>query len=636
MKRTTQDLTQHPTASPSVARNGHTAFAPASSLPHAFARVVQAHAGRQALVDGERAWTYVALEQAASANAAALKRIGVARGDFVGICMHRSAEAVIAMLAIVKLGATYVPFDPAAPEQRLAAQANAAGTRVLVIAEGQAAPSWARHPIHAVGATVSGIPARAPVPDIHGLELAYVIYTSGSTNEPKGVCTTHRGIIDLVVGASYANIAPDDVLCQTMSIAFDGSTFEIWGALLNGACLVIAPPRASVKELCDLIERHRITVLLLSTGLFNSLSTEALQRLRSLRVLLAGGDVISPLPARGFLEAGGRVMVNGYGPTEVTTFSHCHLMTTAHAVPDTVPVGLPVYGTSAYVLDADLRPVPIGEEGELYVAGTGLSQGYLANPSLTAERFLPDPFAADGSRMYRTGDLVRQSTSGCLDYIGRIDTQVKIRGFRVELAEVETCLCTAGGLLAACVVHVRNTDTSMLVAFCVAKEGAAPVREEMLLQQLRLQLPDYMIPRHVVFMPELPLTINGKVDRSRLESSAGALLVQSDDEATSATPDDLESQLLGHFRRLLGDPCLGPDDNFFDAGGDSLAAMRFCAQLSELHAVELPLSALFEADSLGTVIGRIRQLKPNPPTSASVRHEAGRAPADATNPETVP
>ncbi len=632
MTRSTQELTRHPAASPSVARNGHTAFAPASSLPHAFARVVQAHAARQAIVDGERAWTYAALEQAANAQAAALERTGVSRGDFVGVCMPRSAEAVLAMLAIVKLGAIYVPFDPRAPEQRLAAQADAAGVRVLVIADGQVAPPWARQPIHVVNATASDITTRARVPDIHGLELAYVIYTSGSTNEPKGVCATHRAVIDLIAGASYANLGPDDVLCQTMSIAFDGSTFEIWGALLNGACLVIAPPRASVKELCDLVERHRVTVLMLSTGLFNSLSPEALQRLRNVRVLLAGGDVMSPLPASGLLEAGGGVVVNGYGPTEVTTFSHCHTMTAAQAVPDTVPIGLPVYGTAAYVLDANLCPVPVSEEGELYVAGTGLSQGYLANPALTAERFLPDPFAADGSRMYRTGDLVRQSANGCLDYIGRIDTQVKIRGFRVEMAEVETCLCMVGDLVAACVVHVRDTDASLLVAFCVAQDGA-DVLEEDLLQQLRLRLPDYMVPRRVVSTAELPLTINGKVDRSRLETLARTLLSRADDEATAAASDDLEQQVLGHFRRLLGDSRLSLDNDFFDAGGDSLVAMRFCALINELHAVELPLSTLFEANSLGAVIARIRQLKP---TSISAQRAAGRTTLDAVNPETVP
>jgi len=627
MKHGMQGSSPQLAAMPSIARNGDAPLATAQSLAQAFAQAARMHAARTALVDGERTWTYAALEHAANAHAAALARCGVARGDFVGIHMPRSAEAVIAMLAIVKLGATYVPFDPAAPEPRLAAQASAASVRVLIVAEGQVASPWAAHlVVHVVGTIAPDAPVRASEPDIHGLELAYVMYTSGSTNEPKGVCVTHCGVIDLVMGAGYASLGPEDVLCQSMSIAFDGATFEVWGALLNGACLAIVPPRASMKELCDLVERRQGTVLLLSTGLFNSLSQEALQRLRSVRVLLAGGDVMSPIAAGCFFKAGGRMLVNGYGPTEVTTFSHCHAMTASQTVPKTIPIGFPVPGTSAYVLDANLRPMPVGEEGELYVAGTGLSQGYLGNPALTAERFLPDPFAADGSRMYRTGDLVRQSPGGWLDYIGRIDTQVKIRGFRVELAEVETCLCLAGELAGACVVHVRNTDASLLVAFCVAHEGA-DVLEEPLLQQLRMRLPDYMVPRQVVFMTELPLTINGKVDRSHLEAIARTRLqrAQGDDDAVGA-PEDLEHQLLGHFRRLLGDSRLSPDDNFFDAGGDSLSAMRFCAQLNELHAIELPLSALFEADSLGAVIGSIRQLKLQAPISAS---------SPATTPQTV-
>lgn len=606
-----------------MAVNRDAAPASAASLRAAFANAARTHSSRTAMVDGVRTWTYAELDLASDAHAAALARLGVVRGEVVGIHMSRCAEAVIAMLAIAKLGAVYLPFDPAAPDQRLAAQADAARVRVVVIAEGQSVPIWAAQRIpHAIGTATPDVPERVPLPDVHELELAYVMYTSGSSGEPKGVCVTHRGVVDLAMRANCADIGPHDVVGQVMSIAFDGATFEIWGSLLNGACLAMAPPNVSANGLCAFVEERGVTILLLSTGLFNSLPRDALRRLSGLRMLFAGGDVMSSQTAHDFLMAGG-TLANVYGPTEITTFSHCHVMAATQGETESIPIGLPVPGTSAYVLDADLHPVPIGEEGELYLAGTGLAQGYLDNPGLTAERFLPDPFLADGARMYRTGDLVRQSPQGWLEYIGRIDTQVKIRGFRVELSEVEAGLCAAGDLLAACVVHVRNADASMLVAYCVAR-AATEINEAALVQNLRQRLPDYMLPRHVVFLPELPLTINGKVDRAQLAAAARARIAPVAAIETEDASDGLEGQLLTQFRRLLGNQQLDVDDNFFDAGGDSLTAMRFCAHLDERHGIELPLSMLFEADSLGAVIARVRQLNsaaasariPTPQTAA--------------------
>jgi amino acid adenylation domain-containing protein len=602
---------QHVELARSIARNGISP-SPAASLPQAFANIVGILPGKIALIVGEQAWSYAELDRLSDAAATQLVTHGVARGHCVGIHMDRSAEAIIAMLAILKLGATYVPFDPAAPGQRLAAQADAATIKVLTVAQGQPAPGWFRGAVQAIATRSDDTVASRPLLDIHPLELAYVIYTSGSTNEAKGVCIPHRAILDLVTGAAYCGFVPDDVVYHGMSIAFDGSTFEIWGALLSGARLVVAPPRVAIHEICDLVEEHRISVLLLSTGVFNSLGRDALQRLSGVRVLLAGGDVMSPSVANQFFGAGGRIVVNGYGPTEVTTFSHCHVMTDAGSADTSIPIGTPIRGTAAYLLDERLEARPLGAEGELFIGGTGLAQGYLGNPSLTAERFLPDPFALDGSRMYRTGDLAVQAADGCLDYHGRIDTQVKIRGFRVELGEIESCLRSCGSLLAACVIHVKNdAGTSLLHAYCVRDRHGPDITEDELTVLLQATLPDYMVPRRIAFLDVLPLTINGKVDRKQLEAHARSS-TPGDAPApeTSGTSDDaLGNSLLDTLKHLLDDKRVSLADHFFDVGGDSLTAMRFCAAVSEEHNVDLSLAALFEADSLQEIVERVRGLK---------------------------
>jgi len=582
-----------------------------SSLPRAFARVVRSTPSKTALVQGGERWSYADLGRLSGIAACRLASMGVSRGDCVGIFMDRSAEAVIAMLAILRLGGVYVPFDPAAPTQRLAAQARTAAIDVLTVTGADSAPAWFEGKTLAIDARTMVSEPPVHEPDTHPLELAYVIYTSGSTNEAKGVCVTHRAILDLIVGADYCGFVIDDVVYHGMSIAFDGSTFEIWGALLTGGTLVVAPPKISVKDIADLVESNRVTVLLLSTGVFNALGRDTLQRLRSVRVLLAGGDVMSPASAEQFLALGGRAVVNGYGPTEVTTFSHCRVMTSASQAAGAIPIGAPIPGTSAYVLNDGLHALPLGAEGELFVAGTGLAQGYLDNPALTAERFLPDPFANDGSRMYRTGDLVTQGEGSRLSYVGRIDTQVKIRGFRVELGEIETCLRTQADLADVCVVHLKNAaDASVLYAFATLENAAAPANGAALLGSLRQVLPDYMIPRGIDFLDALPLTINGKVDRRKLVERALAAKSAEDQPARHEAPGDaLGRSLLDQLGRLLGQAGIKADDNFFDVGGDSLAAMRFCAMVGEQHGIDLPLIALFEANSLNDVIQQVRALK---------------------------
>lgn len=613
----------------SLARHTFTPFPAASSITQAFSHVVRAYPTRCALIDGRRRWNYAELDTITNRVAAHLQAMGVERGQCVGTYLDRSAEAIVAMLAILKLGAAYVPFDPAAPDERLASQSHHAAIKVLTIAPGQPSPSWFEGSAFEVDLAMDAAAHAMPPLDIHPLELATVIHTSGSTNSPKGVGVTHGAIVELIAGAAYCGFLPDDVVYHGMSIAFDGSTFEIWGALLSGACLVVAPPGTSLQGLVELVEARAVSVLLLPTGVFNALSRDMLRRLARVRVLLAGGDVMSPHSAALFLGNGGRLLVNGYGPTEITTFSHCHAMAAAPPADTAIPVGVPVHGTAAYVLDAHGTPVPVGAEGELFIAGTGLAQGYLGNPALTAERFVPDPFATDGSRMYRTGDLVCQAPDGSLSFIGRADTQVKIRGFRVELGEIETCLRSTGALDDACVVHVKNAaSTSQLYAYCVRGNATHAPSEQALLAQLGNRLPDYMLPRRILFVDVLPLTINGKVDRRVLAARAAALLEETE---TAAAPiaesgDPLEQSLLRELTHLLGQSSLARSDNFFDAGGDSLTALRFCALVGEQHAVALSLATLFDMSSLGELVEHIRALKTARATDAADLGECSERP----------
>lgn len=653
--------------STSVATGMRLAPLTTDSLVEAFAATVRAHPSRTAIIDGEHRIDYATLDRLSDVFAARLVRTGVMRGDRVGLRLARSATFVVATLATLKCGAVCVPLDPDAPSQRNAAQAAAAGVRAQVIASGTHAPGDFRGPVLTAFATTADMPLEgrplegrpqesrpqegmpsdtmpsgrtsAIAPD----DVAYVLHTSGSTGTPKGVCLTHRGILDLFRGADYAPVAPGDVVHHGMSVAFDGALFELWLALLSGAALSILPPGASIATLCELIERNAVTTALFTTGLFNTFTDDTLRRLTGLRTLLVGGDVLAPGAAKRWLDLGGHTLVNGYGPTETTVFSHVHVVSSCdrHTLTgDAIPIGRPVANMSAYVLDDALRPVPIGTEGELYLGGSGVARGYLDAPTPTSERFLPDPFAGGEHRMYRSGDIVRQREDGTLDYLGRNDTQVKINGFRVEIGEIEHALCDADALVAACVVADRqSTGRTRLHAF-VVRSAMSTVAPDDLPARLRERLPEYMVPRSVHVLDSLPLTLNGKIDRrallalctpdvapatpraSTVSASAlsaspspitdgeshpsGVAISQAGSGAESGTDSDAETHaLLSLLAGCLGIAQVAPDDNYYDIGGDSLAAMRFCALVEQTRGVDLPITALFEAETLREVVERI-------------------------------
>jgi amino acid adenylation domain-containing protein len=431
---------------------------------------------------------------------------------------------------------------------------------------------------------------------------------------------THRNVVRLVKGNWFAPLGPGDTALQFAPASFDASTFEIWGPLLNGARLAVMPSgRASLEELGATLGRYGVTTLWLTAGLFHLIVDTQPAALGGLRRLLAGGDALSPAHVRRALSAHpGLVLVNGYGPTENTTFSCCHEVAGAGVVGRSVPIGRPIANSTAYVLDARLEPAPVGVAGELYVGGDGVARGYLNRPGLTAERFVPDPFSKEpGSRLYRTGDLSRWLPDGTVEFLGRNDYQVKVRGFRVEPGEVEAAL-GAHPAVGRCVVVAREdaSGEKHLVAYAVPRDGRALDGTEMR-ASLRERLPEYMIPAQFVVLDELPLTPNGKVDRRRLPTPEEASLRGG--EKVSAPPSTPEERALAEiWQEVLGVERVGVEDNFFDLGGDSLRSLQIRAR-AQRRGYDFSIQQLFEHQ---TIAALARELRPGEPE----RRDEGRAP----------
>ncbi|HPU56490.1 MAG TPA: amino acid adenylation domain-containing protein, partial [Verrucomicrobiota bacterium] len=498
-----------------------------------------------------RTLTYAELNARANRLARRLHALGVRPGVRTGVCLERSPELILSLLAILKAGSAYVPLDPACPSKRLAFLAQDAALPVVIASESFDTSVFAGTGTAVLAVNDAAINTQeAGNLDAHAAseDPAYVLYTSGSTGAPKGVIVPHRAVLRLVRGADYARFAPDEVFLQFAPISFDASTFEIWGALLNGARLEIFPPHMpSLAELGRVIHERAVTTLWLTAGLFHQMVDEQLEDLRGVRQLLAGGDVLSvPHVAKLIRNVPECRLINGYGPTENTTFTCCFPVPSFWRPRRSVPIGRPIRGTQVFVLDEQLEPVPTGVPGELCIAGEGLALGYLNQPELTAERFVSNPFGPPGSRMYRSGDRVRLLPDGNLEFLGRMDQQVKIRGFRVEPGEIETALRRHPGVHDAAVT-ARETHTGReLVAYVVAA-GQKPAPET-LERFLRTKLPPYMMPASFVFLDALPLTANGKVDYRALPAPAASR----GDNAPAPPVSETEAILLSIWKEVLG------------------------------------------------------------------------------------
>ena len=444
------------------------------------------------------------------------------------------------------------------------------------------------------------------------LAAAYVMYTSGSTGRPKGTVVPHRAIARLVRKTDYVEILPSDTLLSYAPLAFDASTFEIWGALLSGARLAVPPPGLqTMEELAATIDRFGVTILWLTAALFARFVDSSQARPRSLRCVLTGGDVISPGHARRFLEAfPGCRLINGYGPTENTTFSTAHAIGPRDLELPSLPIGRPIANSSAYVLDAKLRPLPAGIAGELCVGGDGLALEYLNAPELSAESFVADPFSEEpGARLYRTGDRARLRQNGVIEFLGRSDAQVKIRGYRVELGEIETALATHPGVAQSVATLGEDAAGDKAVwAYVVPHAGGAALASSDLRAWIEGRLPSFMQPARIEVLPALPQTENGKIDRRALPRPQAA--------PRGAPPapgyrSPAEAKVGALLCELLGQASIERDADIFALGFHSLLALRFVAHVEQTFGVRLKLRALFERPTVASIAA---YLEPEPAT----------------------
>jgi len=574
----------------------------------------------------EERWTYGELDRRAEVIADRLQSLSIAPDQLVGLCVERSLEMAAALLGILKAGGAYWPLDAAWPDERMALLLATARPAVLLVSADRL------ERFRSLAARERHGSARSPVevlaiediqdsafevslrhrPTVGPEHLAYVMFTSGSTGRPKGVMVPHRGVVRLVKNTNYASLSSDETLLHLAPLSFDASTFEIWGALLNGGRLALLPPGPpALADIGDAIRRHHVTTLWLTASLFHLMVEERLEDLRPLRQLLAGGDVLSPSHVvRALRGLPGCRLINGYGPTENTTFTCCHTLHPAEDGSRAIPIGQPIAQTQVYVLDPHRQPVPAGVPGELYAAGDGLARGYLAESERTAECFLPDPFSTTpGARMYRTGDLVRRRADGTLEFLGRLDRQVKIRGFRVELEEIEAALLECPGVREAAVVFREVAGERQLVGYVVPESGHSQ-SADVWREHLQKRLPAELVP--ALFMPlaSLPRSVNQKIDRAALpapepEPVSGA-------EKAGDPVSLLELELLRLWQRLFGRSDIGREDNFFDLGGHSLMAARFVAEVERLLKHRIPLALLFRAPTVASLARLLRDEQPLP------------------------
>jgi amino acid adenylation domain-containing protein len=572
-----------------------------------FARVVAERGDDPALIsrgdDGDL--TYGELDRRANRIARRLLRLGVGRGAPVALALERSPDLIAATLGVVKAGGAYVPLDARYPSERLGFMLEDAGARAVVTESALLArlPRF-RGPVLCLDRpadreAVAAEPDDDPAVPTCGDDLAYVMFTSGSTGRPKGVAVPHRGIARLVLESDFVRSGPEETFLQLAPVSFDAATLEIWAPLLTGGRLALAPPGAPTPEaLGRSIERAGVSALWLTAGLFHQVVEEGIEALGPVRQLLAGGDVLSPAHCRRVLETHPRtVLINGYGPTENTTFTCCHRMERAGEVPEPVPIGRPVADTTVHVVDPALRPVPETVPGELLTGGDGLAWGYWNRPALTAERFVPDPFSErPGDRLYRTGDLVRWRRDGTLDFLGRTDTQVKVRGFRIEPGEVEVELVAHPAVAEALVTAREVAGDKALVAYLVPEKGMDAPGAAELRSFLAGRVAGFMVPSAFVALERFPLTPNGKVDRRALPEPAR------EDRASGteyvAPETEIERVVAALWSGVLGVEPIGAEDDFFELGGHSLLATKVVARLHAEVGVELSMNRIFEASTV--------------------------------------
>jgi amino acid adenylation domain-containing protein len=544
--------------------------------------------------------TYRELNNRANQLAHYLRKLGVGPEVLVGVCTERSVEMILGVLGILKAGGAYVPLDPTYPKERLGFMIEDTRTPVI-LSQRHLLNMLPEHTANVIcldsdATTITKEGEENPSNETAADNLAYVIYTSGSTGKPKGVCVPHHAINRLVTNTNYVELESSDRIAQASNFSFDAATFEIWGSLLHGACLVgikknvILSPEDFAALLCD----QKISVLFITTALFNQMARQMPTAFRPLRCLLFGGEKADPSCVRMVLEADPpRQLLHVYGPTESTTFTSWCAVEDVSAGARTIPIGKPVANTTAYLLDRALQPVPLGVSGELFIGGDGLARGYLNRPELTEEKFIQNPFSDEpGERLYKSGDLVRYLPDGNIEFLGRIDNQVKIRGYRIELGEIEAVLGKHQCVKEAIVITRKDeSGDKSLTAYVVLKNKKSITHNE-LRKFLKEKLPQYMVPSAFVILDALPLNLNGKVDRSVLP-----IPHQCKPESTKtfvAPRNTLEVQLTLVWEKILNVRPIGVTDNFFELGGHSLLAVRVASEINKITKHKFTVMAVFQ------------------------------------------
>ena|GEM_PF-336311 len=568
-----------------------------ATIPELFVETVNRVPEHIALRFGELSFTYAELNRRINALALLLKEQGAVNGQRVALYLSRGPMQIISILAALKLGCIYVPIDPEQPSERTEFMLNDSEA-LLVVTEERYREELIELSVRTL-ITVEqldhfyDVDKSYPEPDGSALkasDVVYIVYTSGSTGTPKGVLISHRNVLKVVRNSNFVAVNDDDRIVQLSTYAFDGSVFDIFGALLNGASLVLTSKAQAIdiEQLASLIEHERITLMFITTALFNLLVEVNLNCLSSLRCIMFGGEAASYDHVKKAIEAiGADRLLNVYGPTETTFIATFHRLTEDEELAHNIPIGRPLSNTTLYVLDDKGRPVPPNVIGELYIGGAGVGIGYSNRPELTVERFIDDTFSKSG-KLYRTGDRVWRREDGALVYVERTDFQVKIRGFRIELGEIEAKMKLLAQVNEAIVaVHKDQLGSSYLAAYYTERRGES--RSELEVYEiLQAHLPEYMVPKRMMRLEQMPLTLTGKIDRKQLPVIEKAIRSQ----PITAARNALESIILFEMKSVLDVDALGIHDDFFQAGGQSLKAIAFIQALKE-YGIEISIQEVF-------------------------------------------
>jgi amino acid adenylation domain-containing protein len=579
-------------------------------VPGMVAQRAAASPNSVAVVSDSESLTYKDLDCRANQLAQHLQSLGFGPAVVVGICLPRSARAVIAALAVLKSGGSYLPLDLSSPPERLSFILNDARPAVLITESNSASRfgrgSWAVVDLDRDSAEISRKSFEQPVPHATAEDLAYVIYTSGSTGQPKGVQITHASLSNLVQWHLEAfSVTSADRVTQLASLGFDAAVWETWPCLAAGAGLYLVPEvtRLSAELLRDWLVAQKITVSFAPTPLAERMITLEWPQDISLRFLLTGADILHHYPPQNLSFR----LVNNYGPTEATVVT-----TSGTVLPDQRPdvrpaIGWPITHATVHILDKELREVPPGTVGEIYIGGAGVARGYLNHPELTAERFISDPFSAiPGARLYRTGDLARMLPDGQIAYLGRTDDQIKVRGFRIEPNEIVTLLDSHPAVRASAVVGRKDSFGMVRLLAYVVADGREVLGANELRTLLRAQLPDYMVPVAFIRMEELPVNANGKLDREALPEPSADNTLGDEEFAAPRTP--LERRVTAIIASLLGLQRVSVTENFFLIGGHSLLGTQLIARLRDTFGIELSLRSIFDLPTPAQLAQEVERL----------------------------